>query len=248
MIKGKLWIYNVLLLGSVALCASVLRQHWDEGRVREQRMLQAMVPVPAAPVLAPLQPVSPALATSYIEVAQKMVFAKDRNPNVILDPPPPPPPPPVMPPLPVAYGIMNLGAGPTAILAEKAGGKSRVYSAGERIGAFKIVAMNNQEILFDWDGKPVKRRLEELVDRTSRTPAPAPAPVEAAASASQSAPAASKTVSLGEGKSGPGASMTEETKACLAGDTSPAGTEKDGMRKVVNKTPFGDSCRWEKVK
>jgi hypothetical protein len=236
----------MLLLGSVALCASILRQRWDEGRLREQRMLQAMLPVAAAPVLSPLQPVTPAMATSYIEVAQKMLFARDRNPNVILDPPPPPPPPPVMPPLPVAYGIMNLGAGPTAILAEKAGGKSRVYSAGERIGAFKIVAMNNQEILFDWDGKPVKRRLEELVDRTNRGPIPAPAaentpaPVQAAS--------ASKTVSLGENKAGPGTAMTEETKACVAGDTSAPGTVQDGMRKVVTKTPFGDSCRWEKVK
>ena len=239
--KGRLWIYNVILLGLVALCASVLRQGWDEGRAREEKLLKAMVPVAPSPVLTPLQPVGATLATTYVEVAQKMLFSKDRNPNVILDPPPPPPPPPVMPPLPVAYGIMNLGAGPTAILAEKPGAKSKVYAPGERIGPFKIVAMNNQEILFDWDGKPVKRRLEELVDRTARTPAP----VEAAA-----APAAapSQATSLSTLKSGPGATMTEDTKACVAGDTSAPGTVQDGMRKVVTKTPFGDSCRWEKVK
>ena len=99
-----------------------------------------------------------------------MLFSRDRNPNVILDPPPPPPPPPQMPPLPVAYGVMDLGAGPTAILAEKPGAAHRGYRTGEKIGAFKILAMNNHEILFDWDGQPVKKTLEELAEKKSTIP------------------------------------------------------------------------------
>lgn len=244
--KRQLWVVNVILLGLVALTASVLRQRWVEARQREQALLQQMVPVAPAPPLAALAPVSAATPANYLEVAQKMVFSRDRNSIVILDPPPPPPPAPPpepMPALPVAYGIMNLGSGPTAIMAEKPGAPSKGYRAGESIGAFKIVAMNNQEILFAWKDKQVKKTLEELVDKSARNVAAAPPPAESAP-----APAAPQVTSLGTVKAGPGVELGSSTRACVAGDTSPAGTVEGGMRKVVTKTPFGESCRWEPVK
>jgi hypothetical protein len=36
--------------------------------------------------------------------------------------------------------------------------------------------------------------------------------------------------------------------ACQKGDTSPAGTTANGMRKVIKNNPFGASCYWEPVK
>ena len=32
---------------------------------------------------------------------------------------------------------------------------------------------------------------------------------------------------------------------CIAGDNSPDGTVKDGLKKVMTQTPFGSSCHWE---
>jgi hypothetical protein len=34
----------------------------------------------------------------------------------------------------------------------------------------------------------------------------------------------------------------------VPGDTTPAGTVRDGYRKLVTQTPFGNACRWELVK
>jgi hypothetical protein len=173
-----------------------------------------------------------------------MLFSRDRNPNVILDPPPPPPPPPQMPPLPVSYGMVDIGAGPTAILAEKAGAPHHGYKPGDTIGAFKIVAMNHKEILFDWDGQPVMKTFEELAAAKSTIPAEAHPDNAAAATP---APAAPKTTAIGA-KQGPGADLGNQTRACVANDPTPAGTVENGMRKVVTKSPFGEVCRWEPVK
>ena len=52
----------------------------------------------------------------------------------------------------------------------------------------------------------------------------------------------------GEHTKGPGIELGQGSRACVPGDTTPPGTVKDGFRKVVNKTPFGNSCRWEAVK
>ena len=78
-----------------------------------------------------------------------------------------------MPPLPVSYGMVDIGTGPTAILAEKAGAAHHSYKAGDKIGAFKIVAMNHKEILFDWDGQPVKKTFAELAAAKATVPASA---------------------------------------------------------------------------
>lgn len=245
--RRKLWLLDLFLLISVVITGFALKHRWSESSAREQALLKQAVPAPPAPALPGMPRVNPVTPATYMAAVQMNLFSKDRNPNVILDPPPPPPPPPQMPPLPVAYGVMDLGAGPAAILAEKPGAAHRSYRPGEKIGAFKIVAMNNREILFDWDGQPVKKTLEELADHrptmtaTGGTADAAPAPAAAATSAQPT------VKSLGEAK-GPGADLGNQTRACAPGDTSAPGTVQDGMRKVVTKSPFGDVCRWEPVK
>jgi hypothetical protein len=237
-----LWLVDITLLVLVILAATTLRQRYVEGRTREEALLKKIIPVPAAPHVAPLPAQSPATAAQYLEVAQKMLFSKDRNPNVILDPPAAPPPPPPMPDLPVAYGVMNLGDGPTAILSVKSGAQHRGYRPGEKIGDFKVVALNNKEIVLEWQGKYVKKNFEELADRRPTVPQ------QAAPEPQQQAPTQQTTTqSIGKPE-GPGQDMGNSTRACVPGDTTPAGTVQDGLRKVVNKTPFGESCRWEPVK
>jgi hypothetical protein len=105
--------------------------------------------------------------------------------------------------------------------------------------------MNHKEILFDWDGQPVKKTFEELA--AAKATIPVAAYSDAPAAAATPAPAAPSTTAIGA-KAGPGTDLGNETKACVTGDATPAGTVQDGMRKVVTKSPFGEVCRWEPVK
>ena len=47
---------------------------------------------------------------------------------------------------------------------------------------------------------------------------------------------------------GPGLTWKMRHAPAWPGDTTPAGTVQDGMRKVVTKSPFCDVCRWETAK
>jgi hypothetical protein len=190
--------------------------------------------------------VAPARPDQYFEIAQQLLFSKDRNSTVILDPPAAPPPPKPIPAFPLAYGVMNLGSGPMIILSEKAGAPHRSYKAGEKIGEFTLVAMNNYELVLEWEGKYIKKRIEDLAARKSTIPQQSASEEKPAEAAVPSGPAA--TSLGGAAKSGPGTELGNQSRACVAGDTAPAGTVQDGLRKVVTKTPFGESCRWEPAK
>jgi hypothetical protein len=239
-LRRRLWLIDLTLLALVVLAGVTLRDKWQNEQHREEALLRKMAPSPLPVDLPPLPAVSPASAANYLELAQQLVFSRDRNPNVILDPPAPPPPPKPMPPLPVAYGVLDLGSGPTVILSERAGGESKGYRVGEKIGEFKLVALTNRDLTFDWDGKQVKRTIEELLDRSGRTEEPPP-PQQTAAT-----PGGSAVSNLGA-KAGPGVELGPTTRACVPNDTTPAGTVQDGFKKVVTATPFGQSCRWEAV-
>ncbi|HYP13142.1 MAG TPA: hypothetical protein VEQ63_04400 [Bryobacteraceae bacterium] len=241
-----MWLLDLAFIAGIVFTGHELRQRIQVANQREEALLRQMVPKVPAPVVAALQPVQPSQAAQYVEVAQQMLFVRERNPNVVIEPPPPPPPPPPMPALPVTYGVVNLGQGPTVIMAVKAGAPHRGYRAGEKIGAFKIQALNLQEIIFEWDGKYVKKRIEELADKkATAVPPPEGPPVSVA----QQAPQTTMLGASGPKPTGPSAVDTgNQSRACQPGDTTPAGTIQDGLRKVVAKTPFGESCRWEPVK
>ncbi len=185
----------------------------------------------------------PVAAATYADVAQKMLFTRDRNPNVIVEPPKVPPPK-VMPPLPFAYGVMDFGSGPIVLLAEKAGGQNKSYHPGDKIGEFKIASVSSRDITFEWDGKEIKKRLEELVDKKAGEIAAAAAET-AAANAPKAAAPPPPPPPVAEAK--PGIPMGEN-KGCQPGDNSPAGTVADGYKKVRVNSPFGSTCYWEPVK
>jgi hypothetical protein len=114
---------------------------------------------------------------------------------------------------------------------------------GETIGEFKLASITQEEIVFEWDGKEVKRRVEQLIDKS-----PPPAQAQQAPPPAAAKPAGAATNVLSGNKTGPGVELGQSSRACVPGDTTPAGTVQDGFRKVVSKTPFGESCRWEAVK
>ncbi len=141
------------------------------------------------------------------------LFSKDRNPNVILDPVVPPPEKPV-PPFPVARGVMLWGGvPPTVVLADKAGGQQRGYHPGEKIGEWKIVSIDNQFVVFEWNGKQFKKRIDELLDRTPLMWRKPPGATPGAAAARPSRRKACRN-----GNAGPGIRLgATAMKGCVAG-------------------------------
>lgn len=235
--KRRLLVLDLVLATLVALTGWQVRARWLEARHRERMVLGAeLKPLPPPPH-APLPVPEPVRAADYLEVAEKMLFSRDRNPTVVVEKPPEKP----LPPLPVLYGLMDLGDGLTAIMGEKAGAPGHGVRAGDRIGPFVLAALSRQEAVFDFEGRRVAKKLEELIPKRS----PAESGVETARAAAAAPP---EPVVQKPSVSGPGVQLTEDVRACQPGDTDPPGTVRDGYRKVVTPTPFGASCRWERVK
>ena len=85
-VKRKLLWANVALLAISAAVAVHVRREWSETRARQQAVLSKRVrPLPPPPV-APVPVVEPVKAAGYSDIAQKMLFSKDRNPVVVVEP------------------------------------------------------------------------------------------------------------------------------------------------------------------
>ncbi len=235
--RRKLLLLNLALLALAAVSGWQLRQRWQQARSREQAVIHKKL-TPAPPQAEPpLEESQPLEAGAYLEVAQKMLFTRDRNPTVVIETEPPKP----MPPLPVAHGVMDLGSGPTAILSEKAGAPQRAFRAGEQVGAFLLLEVHAKELVFEWEGQQIRRKIDELVAQNVPAPEPpAPAAATPAAAATLLAPSAQP--------GGPGIDVGGQARACQANDTTPAGTVSEGYRKVISDSPFGKICRWEQAK
>ena len=255
--KRNLIVLNLLL---ALLCGLAIWRFLDVRRTRlaEQAMFlhkrEAGITSPAISV--PPAP-TPGASSAYVQVAEELLLSPDRNPNVVIDVVAPKP----MPSLPKAYGSMDFGEGPRVILAEKSGGKQRVYPIGGKIGEFQVMNITQAGVVFDWQGKLVAARYQEMRDLASgssgeggssgRAAAPGPTaaskPAATPASAGDNRSAEVRTIGpTGDvrGKFGTG---TGGYRACLKGDDAPDGTVTDGFRKVTVPTPMGLSCHWEKV-
>lgn len=234
--KRKLIFLNLLLAGLTLAAGWKLRQQYLADRQLTMTVRRNPVkPAPVPPAVAIPKP-DPFTGVNYADVAQKNLFAKDRNPNVIVDVVAPPPPK-KMPPLPIVSGVMGLPSGMTALMAEKAGASTHGVHVGETIGDFKLIAISREAVSFEWDGKRIDKKLEELVDHPAAPEAPAAA--NAANTPSVAAPAAPAPKNQ--------ATIGDNMKACQPGDKTPAGTVVDGYRNVREPTPFGEACRWIKV-
>lgn len=226
---------NLLLVALIGAAGYELHRRWKDAGANERQALSrspAPAILPAMPQAAKSEPVRPA---NYFEVAQKLLFAKDRNPTVVVEVAPPKP----MPALPYVYGVLDIGDGPTAFMALRGQGQKGIRP-GDQIGEFKLLAASHDQITLEWDGQKLTKKVAELRDRDNSAPVAAPAAAApVAANATPPPPQPSTT---------PGADAGNGTRMCMAGDNSPAGTTADGYRKVLQRSAFGTYCFWEPAK
>jgi hypothetical protein len=238
----KILALNLALLALLGTLGWMLRAHWRETRARELATLaraarrSAQLPPPS-----PLPPEA-VVPANYLDVAQKTLFSKDRNPNVIIEtvPPPPPKPEEPPPPRPEYHGQMGLGE-PIAFLSTEKGGQ-KGFRAGDKVGPFKLVAFDRDSITFEWKDKTLRYPLAELKPKES-SPAQAGLPGVAPGQAVSAGPIIGISTDnkpvLGPANGG--------VRGCIAGDNSPAGTVKDGFRKTITPGMFGQMCQWEPI-
>jgi hypothetical protein len=243
----KILALNLALLALLGTLGWMLRAHWRETRARELAMLsKAPRKIEVLPPPVPAPPET-AVAANYLEVAQKTLFSKDRNPNVIVEVAAPPPPPPVVPtpPRPFYFGQMGFGQQPVAFLSVEKGGQ-KGFHVGDEVGPFKLVAFNRETITFEWNGETLEYPLAELKPKE-----PQAAQQAAAAAAAAAGPAKPQSltpaITIVEDKPTLG-TQNGEIRSCVPGDRSPSGTVKDGYKKTVVNGPFGPSCLWEPIK
>ncbi len=250
----KALLLDLALLALAAVLIWQIRQRWLEGQARDRAIFTKAASNIAVKVFAP-PPVTPpkqVIAGDYIDVAQKMLFAKDRNPNVPIEPPPPPPVKPPLPPLPAYYGQITFGD-PVVVLAAGNGGQKR-YHVGDKVGPFELAAFDNEKIVLKWRDETVERKLADLKPKDT-APAPAVAPraaVPVARNSSQTSLkqiGSSSTEAGSDANKGPlGVDVGGGFRGCTPGDSTPAGSVVNGYKKVVSQGMFGSVCRWEQVK
>ncbi|HLH44016.1 MAG TPA: hypothetical protein VKV74_13580 [Bryobacteraceae bacterium] len=255
MANRKIWLLNLTLVALAGLLGWRLRLAWLAGQTQERAFLsqaphvRALIAPPPAPLPAPVKP------ADYDQVAQQMLFSRDRNPNVIVAPPPPPPPPPPMPALPSYYGQMAIFGPPVVLLSVEPNGEQKSYRAGDLVGKFKLVAFDSDSITFDWNGQNVVRKLSEVMGKDTEKPAaPAAAPAPSATFAppvdagKTSITAEPPKPTLATKPAAPGNDMGAGFRACVAGDASPAGTVANGYTKKIVTSLMGPQCFWEQNK
>jgi hypothetical protein len=256
-LNRKLVFLNLALLAALAALAWQIRLRWQEAQAREQAVLAGKPPpAPVLPVPAP-QTAGPLKPADYLDVAQKMVFSPDRNPEVVIEAAPEKP----VPPFPVAHGVIDLGAGATVILSDKPEAPQKSYRAGDKVGQFQLASVSSKEIVLEWEGKTFSKTIAEL--KVKEKP---PEQAQPAAAVSQSQPIdlsrnnphqitsaeklaeAQKALNSASGNM-PGIDTGGSVRNCAPGDDSPPGTVMGGYRKVVTSSPFGGrACRWEPVR
>ena len=247
--RRKLAAINLAL---VALAAGGLwKLHMDYGRAKDRYRLfssdairsgSSQAPGPAAAALpAGLPLVQPA---SYLEAAEKYLFSADRNPTVVVEPPKLK----ERPALPILFGVMSVGGGPIAIVAEKQGAPHKTVRVGEMIGEFKLVGAAGDQITLEWEGQSIHARVSDvLVKPSTETVAQAPAGPPLPGRATPPSPPLNTRP--GEYVIGPAVETATGTiYQSPPGDSAPHGAVYQGKRKVVRQTPFGTQSWWEDVK
>lgn len=246
----KLIFLNIVLAAGVAAAGWQWRENQRKAREREKAFLSKPVTAPAVAPYVPAEPPKPVEAAGYLNVAQQMLFSRDRNPNVVIEAVPEKP----VPAFPAAHGVLAMGDEVSVILSEAGKTNQKSYRKGDSVGPFAIASLTPEEIVFEWEGKEFKKAIADLKLREPLPQAAAPPPpdpdarrpeVRVNTAASTPKEVFEETQKPTPGL--PGISTGGPDLVCAPGDSSPPGTVQGGWRKVVTRTPFGSVCRWVAV-
>jgi hypothetical protein len=230
-------LLNLALLALAGTLVWTLRANWIQAKARERAVLQRKIAAKVVLAPPPLPTVKAVAPGDYIDVAGKMLFSKDRNPTVVVEPPKPPPEP-VMPALPSYHGQMAIGE-PVILLSMSSNAVQRSYHAGDQVGDFKLVSFDENRIDLEWNGKNVERKLEEL--RPKDTAVAGAQAGKPAASASAAAATPSRPVSSLDHPSPVTAAAPVSNTSASATLTPSKVTSLSGSSSAANNSSSGDS-------
>ena len=149
-------------------------------------------------------------------------------------------------PLPVLSGIADLGNGPAALLATRPGEKARWVAAGQRVGTYRLEAIQGDLLTFSFRGQTVSVSAKDLQDenrrRAVRPRAASPRPAGRISSLSNG-PSNSRP---SRGRYRIGAEFRPGRFAADATDGAGDGTVYEGYVRRVRQSPFGAQHWWEK--
>jgi hypothetical protein len=242
--KRSILFLNLLLLAALVAGSMELRRRWLEARSREAALLAVRPVPPATAQPTPAPPPGKLQSAQYFEVAERFLFSRDRNPNVVIEPKPKPPEK-VMPNFPSVHGVLDVGMGPTVYMSmsgEK--DKQQGYRPGDKVGEFTLRAATQKEVTFEWEAKSITKTIDELRPKLAEA-APQANTQRMNSNVNNNPPPAPPQRPPENVRPAPGADIGGGRKGCIAGDTSPAGTVVDGYKKVSYAYAFGPICYWE---
>jgi len=251
--KRRLLVVNGVLLVAAGIGLWRFRVEYRRSQERYRVLTPQRAPVP--PAVPPAQLPPPVQPAAYFDAAQRYLFSPDRNPNVAVEPPKAKP----RPPLPVLFGVMNLGTGPIALMAANASGAHKSIRIGEAIGEFKLVDAGGDKITLEWEGGKIQAQVSDLLVKQAAAPQQAAGTSNAGGTitgpaayappgAGNSATVVNPTGRPGEYAVGSPIEGRPGTYYAPPGDTAPPGTVFQNKRKVLRQTPFGSQAWWEDVK
>jgi hypothetical protein len=258
--KRKLMLLNLALLAVVIAGGFEFQRRVAQGRSRYDILQRSGSAKDAPPFPSPQAP-GRVRQADYLPIVNRLLFYQDRNAVVEVEAP-------VekaveRPALPVLSGVMDFGEGPLALMADNPRGTPRLVAKGEKVGEYTFLGFAGDKLKLAWQGEEMEvdqQRLAGELERDSRgnarsaggsgsSNAGARRPANRRQQASRSEtkaqqqPQAENRKTIG-GRYNIGTEIKPGVFRADPKDSSPAGTEFEGYRKVVNPTPFGNQSWW----
>jgi hypothetical protein len=253
--KRKLTLLNLALLALLVAGGLEFNRRVNEANSRYE-ILQRFDEPKEAPAFPAPQADDRVRQADYLPIVDRLLFYQDRNATVEVEAPAEVVV--VRPDLPVLSGVMDLGEGPIVLMADSSKGIPRPVAVGEKIGEYTFLGLAGNKLKLAWQGEQIEVSQDSLAGETERGASAAARSAGGASggSAARRAVANRRRAAVAETKAQPdtrkeiggrysiGTEIRPGVFRADPRDASPAGTEFEGYRKVVNPTPFGNQSWW----
>jgi hypothetical protein len=258
-VKRKLLLLNLALLALLVAGGFELDRRIGQASSRYKILRPFDGSKQAPPFPAPQGPERIRQA-EYLPIVDHLLFYQDRNAIVEVETPLEK----VVerPALPVLSGVMNFGEGPIALMADGPKSDPRLVKVGEKIGEYTFLGFAGDNLKLSWQSEELEVSQERLAAELDK---PRSASRSAGATGGSSSSAARRAAATRRPTTRPEPNTQQaapDNRKTVGGrfnigheirpgvfradpkDSSPAGTEFESYRKVVNPTPFGNQSWW----